>query len=85
MSKRYPQGKTLAPALSQVFDPELTSWLLAELAENRDKRVGPNKFLEAAAYFEGQVPQGHDIRGTSRLLKLYADRPQLLRPFMAAA
>ena len=43
VSKKYPQGKTLSPALEQVFDPELSSWLLAELAENRDKKVGPNK------------------------------------------
>ena len=43
VSKKHPQGKPLASALSQVFDPELTNWLLAELAENRDKRVGPNK------------------------------------------
>lgn len=43
VSKKHPQGKTLLPALNQVFDPELSSWLLAELAENRDKSIGPNK------------------------------------------
>ena len=43
VSKKQPQGTTLGAALNQVFDPELTSWLLAEMAENRDKRVGPKK------------------------------------------
>ena len=43
VSKKHPQGKTLGAALGQVFDPEVTSWLLAELAENRDKHVGPKK------------------------------------------
>ena len=47
MSKKHPQGKTLGPALSQVFDPELRSWLLAEFAENRDKHVGPKKVSPA--------------------------------------
>ena len=47
VSKKYPQGKTLSPALNQVFDPELSSWLLAELAENRDKNIGPNKVSES--------------------------------------
>ena len=43
------------------------------------------QFLEAAAYFEGQPPRGHDIRGTRKILNLYADRPQLLRPFLASS
>ena len=47
VSKKYPQGKTLSTALNQVFDPELSSWLLAELAENRDKTIGPNKVSES--------------------------------------
>ena len=47
MSKKYPQGKLLSTALNQVFDPELSSWLLAELAENRDKNIGPNKVSES--------------------------------------
>ena len=43
VTKKHPQGKTLGAALSQVFDPELTNWLLAETAENRDRQVGPHK------------------------------------------
>ncbi len=40
------------------------------------------QFLDAAAYFKGPLAEGHDIRGTSRILELYAESPQLLRPFM---
>ena len=43
VTKKHPQGKILGAALSQVFDPELTNWFLAELAENRDRHVGPKK------------------------------------------
>lgn len=82
VSKKHPEGKTFRAALSQIFDPELTSWLLAELAENRDKHIGPHKFLDANAYFKRPAAQGHDIRGTSKILQLYAERPQLLRPFL---
>ena len=48
MTKKQPQGKTLGTALSQIFDPELTNWLLAEFAENRDKHIGPKKVKHAS-------------------------------------
>lgn len=33
----------LAAALDELFDSDLSSWLLAEMAENRDKHIGPSK------------------------------------------
>lgn len=43
VTKQNPRGKVLAAALDETFDDELSNWLLAEMAENRDKHVGPNK------------------------------------------
>lgn len=43
VTKQNPRGQVLAAAMDEMFDSELSSWLLAEMAQNRDKHVGPKK------------------------------------------
>lgn len=40
---RYDKTDALRAAFLRYFDQELTDWLLCEMAENRDKQLGPKK------------------------------------------
>lgn len=94
------QGSVLRGELLQLFDEELTEWLLNEMRENRNKKVNATKTYSyddlAKMAAEGCVDQpgssadssssagSHDRRGTTRFLQAVLAQPQLLVPQVAA-
>lgn len=91
-----PTSSPLREEMQQHFSPGTTNWLLAEMAQNRDKRVAKTKahcqtklFKQAssgklAAAAAGAAGSGHEMHGTPALLQLYVAEPQLLMPQAAA-
>ncbi|CAL8471490.1 g11032 [Coccomyxa elongata] len=66
------KGSALNQTFADFFEPELATWLLTEMEQNRNKTLAAGKAYPYGKLFDScarTTVQGHDLRGTSEMLK----------------
>lgn len=81
VTKQHPRGKVLAAAFDELFDDELSSWLLAEMAQNRDKQIGPKKVIRPL-YAIAQAHHAYCICIQACVAGFLPNGPQVLQVYV---